>query len=258
MYNTLWFSGAIIAAGANRGALNVGGDYSWRLITWLQALFAGIIVIFCMFLPESPRWLYVNHKQEQARDMLTRYHGHGNPDSAWVTLQLHEYEEFLDFNGADKRWWDYRALFRSRASIYRVCCNLVVTVFGQWAGNAVLSYFLGAVLDSAGEPTGRRNLAWFGGDEHEMTAEDWHDPQRRTLGLYVADDQTDREHDDAFLIWLHSGSEPVPVTLPDGDWATTYTVVAHTGRRDELPESKIPAGSRLWIPGRTVVVLQVD
>lgn len=36
MYNTLWFSGAIIAAGAARGALNVGGDYSWRLITWLQ------------------------------------------------------------------------------------------------------------------------------------------------------------------------------------------------------------------------------
>jgi glycogen operon protein len=114
------------------------------------------------------------------------------------------------------------------------------------------------VLDSTGEPTGRKNLAWFGGAESEMTSADWHDPHRRTLGVYLADDHTDREIDDAFLIWLHGGPDPVQVTLPDGDWATTYTVVAHTGRPGELSEDKVPAGSRLWIPGRSVVVLQVD
>ncbi|HEY5788812.1 MAG TPA: glycogen debranching protein GlgX [Microlunatus sp.] len=114
------------------------------------------------------------------------------------------------------------------------------------------------VLDSTGEPTGRKNLAWFGGEETEMTSADWHDQHRRTLGVYLADDHADRDHDDAFLIWLHGGRDPVQVTLPDGDWATTYTVVAHTGRPGELTEDKVPAGSRLWIPGRSVVVLQVD
>ncbi|KAK1255916.1 hypothetical protein MKX07_008175 [Trichoderma sp. CBMAI-0711] len=150
MYNTLWFSGAIISAGAARGGLNVGGDYSWRLITWLQALFSGLIIIFCMFLPESPRWLYVHHKKDAAKAVLTKYHGNGNPDSVWVQLQLFEYEQLLNMDGADKRWWDYRALFRSRAAIYRLTCNVTITVFGQWAGNAVLSYFLGSVLDTAG------------------------------------------------------------------------------------------------------------
>lgn len=86
MYNTLWFSGSIIASGAARGALNTGGDYSWRLITWLQCLFSGLIVIFALFLPESPRWLYVNNKKEQAMNMLTKYHGNGNPDSMRPTL----------------------------------------------------------------------------------------------------------------------------------------------------------------------------
>lgn len=150
MYNTLWFSGSIIASGAARGALNTGGDYSWRLITWLQVLFSSLICLFAMFLPESPRWLYVNNKKEQARSMLTKYHGNGNPESAWVTLQMHEYEELLNMDGADKRWWDYRALFRNRASVYRMMCNIAISIFGQWAGNAVLSYFLGAVLDGAG------------------------------------------------------------------------------------------------------------
>jgi sugar porter (SP) family MFS transporter len=150
MYNTLWFSGSIIASGAARGSLNTGGDYSWRLITWLQALFSGLICLFVFFLPESPRWLYVNNKKDEARAMLTKYHGNGNPDSPWVTLQMHEYQELLNMDGADKRWWDYGALFRNRSSVYRLCCNLAVSVFGQWAGNAVLSYFLAAVLESAG------------------------------------------------------------------------------------------------------------
>lgn len=103
-----------------------------------------------MLLPESPRWLYVHNKQDQAKAILTKYHGQGNAESAWVTLQLHEYEELLDMNGADKRWWDYRALFRNKAAVYRLTCNLAVSIFGQWAGNAVLSYFLGSVLNTAG------------------------------------------------------------------------------------------------------------
>uniref|UniRef100_A0A8H7K694 Major facilitator superfamily (MFS) profile domain-containing protein n=1 Tax=Bionectria ochroleuca TaxID=29856 RepID=A0A8H7K694_BIOOC len=150
MYNTLWFSGAIIAAGAARAGLNVGGDYSWRLITWLQALCAGLILLTSPWIPESPRWLYVFHKKEAAKAVLVKYHGNGNPDSPWVLLQLSEYEEALNMDGADKRWWDYRALFRDRAAVYRLSCNLAVSIFSQWAGNAVLSYFLGAVLDTAG------------------------------------------------------------------------------------------------------------
>lgn len=150
MYNTLWFSGAIIAAGSARAGLNTGGDYSWRLITWLQALCSSLIVIFSFLIPESPRWLYVHNKREAAEAILTRYHGHGNRDSPWVKLQIAEYEESLNLDGSDKRWWDYRALFRDRPAVYRLCCNLAISIFSQWAGNAVLSYFLGAVLETAG------------------------------------------------------------------------------------------------------------
>ena len=53
--------------------------------------------------------MYVNGKKEQAINMLTKWHGYGNVDSAWVKLQLAEYDEFLNMEGADKRWWDYRA-----------------------------------------------------------------------------------------------------------------------------------------------------
>ncbi|KAH8813085.1 hypothetical protein F5884DRAFT_787333 [Xylogone sp. PMI_703] len=149
-YNTFWFTGSILASGAARGADNLKGNITWEIPVWLQMAFASVMVLFVFFLPESPRWLYVNDKYEAARAMLTKFHGEGNPDSEWVKLQMREYEELLEMDGADKRWWDYRALFADKSSWYRLYSNCCVAIFGQWAGNAVLSYFLGSVLDVAG------------------------------------------------------------------------------------------------------------
>lgn len=42
----------------------------------------------------------MNNKQATSKDVLTKWHGYGNPESAWVKLQVAEYEEFLNMNGA--------------------------------------------------------------------------------------------------------------------------------------------------------------
>jgi len=148
--NTFWFTGSILSSGAVRGALNLQGNINWQIPLWLQAFFPGLILLTVWFIPESPRWLYVNGKREKAIAVLTKWHGYDNPDSIWVKLQLQEYEEFLEMDGADKRWWDYRALFKNKSSMYRLFCNCAFSVFAQWAGNSVLSYFLPAVLTTAG------------------------------------------------------------------------------------------------------------
>jgi len=71
-----------------------------------------------------------------------------------------EYAEYLNLNGADQRWYDYSALFKTRASRYRLACNCTFAIFAQWAGNGVLSYFLPAVLTTAGykDPTTQTNI----------------------------------------------------------------------------------------------------
>jgi len=150
IFNCFWFTGSIIASGVARGGLNIGGNTSWRLVIWIQLMFSSIIFLCAYFLPESPRWLYVNNKQAASKAMLTKFHGDGNPDSEWVKLQLHEYDELLEMDGADKRWWDYSALFKNKSTCYRLFCNCAITIFGQWAGNAVLSYFMSKVLDTIG------------------------------------------------------------------------------------------------------------
>ncbi|KAK2668618.1 Major facilitator, sugar transporter-like [Fusarium oxysporum f. sp. vasinfectum] len=151
LYNVMWPVGALVASGAALGGLEYeGSNTSWMISVCLQLMFPCIIFCFAMLLPESPRWLYTRGQKELATANLVKLHGHGNPDSEWVKLQLHEYEEHLEMDGSDKRWWDYRALFRNKASMYRLTCNCLVSLFGQWAGNSIVSYYLSAFLDTAG------------------------------------------------------------------------------------------------------------
>ncbi|SDT39304.1 glycogen debranching protein GlgX [Microlunatus soli] len=111
-----------------------------------------------------------------------------------------------------------------------------------------------------GSPSGRKNLAWFGGYPHdnlvELADQEWQDGERRTLGMFLTDDRDDRTEEDALLIWFHGGADPVEVQLPGGPWAKEYTVLAHTGVDGELPTDPVPADGLVTIPGRTVVVMQ--
>ena len=98
----------------------------------------------------------------------------------------------------------------------------------------------GNSLDPKGEPRGRKNIAWFGGWNAEMTEQEWQDHGGRSACTSLTTTRT--ECDEAFLIWFHAGSDPIQVDLPDGPWADTYTVIAHSGRDGELPSEKIAAG----------------
>lgn len=133
--NILRFVGSILASGSARASADLSGNRSWQVPVWLQMAFPGLCIVLVWALPESPRWQYVHGQRDKAKAMLTRYHGEGNPNSIWVEMQLHEYEEYLELDGADKRWWDYRALFNDKASRYRLACNCTIAIFGQWAGN---------------------------------------------------------------------------------------------------------------------------
>lgn len=143
-----------LASGAARGAVTLIGTASWQIPIWLQVFFPALIFLFAWFIPESPRWLYVHNKREKSLAVLTKWHGKGNPESPWVKLQTSEYEEFLNTNGADKRFWDFSALYRGRSNRYRLACNGVFSAAGQLAGNNAFSYYLPAVLTLLGIASG--------------------------------------------------------------------------------------------------------
>lgn len=86
---------------------------SWRAPILVQIAPAIINVAFILFLPESPRWLYSRGRREEAVKILAKYHSKtGDIASPMIQLEIQEIEERISLDGADKRWWDFRQLFR--------------------------------------------------------------------------------------------------------------------------------------------------
>jgi hypothetical protein len=105
---------------------------AWLIPTWIQMVCPALVCVFVFFLPESPRWLYTHGNPDKAKEILIKYHGEGDANNAFITFQLREFEEQLELNGTDKTVWDYRVgLFKTRADIYRLGCNLVYSCWGQ-------------------------------------------------------------------------------------------------------------------------------
>lgn len=100
------------------------------------------------------------NKNDAARAVLIKYHGNGNPDSAVVHLESNEIQESLGIEAelSQKRWWDYRVLFKTRPALYRMWLVLLVTVFSQFIGGAVISYYLPTILEGVGITSSSQQL----------------------------------------------------------------------------------------------------
>ena len=128
----------------------IKSDLSWRLPIWLQALASGGVILGCLFCPETPRWLISNDRHEEALRVMAEFHGEGDRNSPIVQLTYKEMVQEIATKGSDKRWWDYRDLFNSRNSWWRMCCVIGMAFFGQWAGNGAISYFMPVLLKAVG------------------------------------------------------------------------------------------------------------
>ncbi|KAI9933774.1 hypothetical protein ASPWEDRAFT_35684 [Aspergillus wentii DTO 134E9] len=150
IYNVLWFGGGIPGTFIPWRTSRIEGTMSWRIPIWLQMVFAGLVLIFSITLPESPRWLISQDKHEQALDVLAEYHGEGDRNSPIVQLEYREMVDDISTTGSDKRWWDYRELFNTRETRYRSMLVLFMAFFGQWGGNGPVSYYYPQMLAGAG------------------------------------------------------------------------------------------------------------
>ncbi|WAL64539.1 glycogen debranching protein GlgX [Amycolatopsis cynarae] len=114
-------------------------------------------------------------------------------------------------------------------------------------------------------PTGKPDLVWFRPDAREMTEQDWFDTGRRTLGMWIDGSNSqsrNREgvlvHDHSWLLVVHSGAEPVRITLPGPEYGATFKPVLDTSTGDGAPVKArhLKAGSHLELPARSLVLLR--
>jgi len=117
----------------------------------------------------------------------------------------------------------------------------------------------------AGQPVhsgGPKDLAWIGADGHEVSDDAWHNPDARTLGMYLAGEShgvdEDGRHirDEAFLILLHAGQADAPFVLPGSPYGTGYRIIIDTATGQSVESVDVLApGSAVHLRDHSLVVL---
>jgi hypothetical protein len=93
-------------------------------------------MVSVFFIPESPRFLMANGREEEAHAFLTKYHGNGRSDSKLVALQIAEMREGIRQDGIDKTWWDCMSFLlftlKDRIDGQTDLCSTTTMVDGEW------------------------------------------------------------------------------------------------------------------------------
>ncbi|KAM0322148.1 hypothetical protein ACHAQA_009636 [Verticillium albo-atrum] len=149
LYNTFFFFGAIAAAWITYGTFRLQSTWSWRIPSALQAGIPFIQFLGAYWVPESPRWLIANGRQQEARAIFTKWHAAGDEASPLVDYEMAEIEKAiaLERAGGNVSW---AALVKTPANRKRLAISWILGLGSQWNGISVVSYYLTLVLNTIG------------------------------------------------------------------------------------------------------------
>jgi glycogen operon protein len=98
------------------------------------------------------------------------------------------------------------------------------------------------------------DAVWLDGAGGEMGLDDWHDPARRLLGLYLHEGGR-RPH--GLVIWLHAGDADAEVRLPAALAGTAAVPLLDTRTEDGSPTPATAPFGPWRLQGRCVLVLEL-
>ncbi|KAM4062749.1 major facilitator superfamily protein [Hirsutella rhossiliensis] len=147
-YNTSIVLGYVIGAWATYGCFQIPTQWSWRLPTLIQIVPSAYQLLLIFFCPESPRWLIAKGKMDEARQILTKYHGEGDPNSELVAFECAEIQHVIAAEAEQSLSW--AAFFSSRSNLKRIGLCLATAVFSQSSGNLLVSNYLAQILKDTG------------------------------------------------------------------------------------------------------------
>ncbi|KAF2742201.1 general substrate transporter [Sporormia fimetaria CBS 119925] len=163
IYNCLWNVGAIICTWLTFGTKRIPNTWCWRLPALGQALPSIIQLAFIFWIPESPRWLISKERNEEALNILGKYHANGDINDATVQFEYHEIKETLRLEFQYQKTSSYLDFFKTKGNRYRLMLLASLGLFSQWSGNGLVSYYATDVYKSIGVTDGDTQLGLNGG-----------------------------------------------------------------------------------------------
>lgn len=119
----------------------------WRWMFWSAAFPAALFMLLVFFIPESPRWLAMKNREQQAIKILSNIGGAEYARTEYESVAKSDAKETKSEKGG------LRVLF-SKPFRLVLCLGVLIAVFQQWCGTNVIFNYAQEIFSDAGYDLG--------------------------------------------------------------------------------------------------------
>jgi sugar porter (SP) family MFS transporter len=139
--------GIMISYWIDLGLSFAPGSVAWRFPLAFQIFFCIIILVFIPFLPESPRWLVLQNREAEAREVLAAL-AETDPTDHAVTNDLLAIQETVS-EMSKGRFTDLFTMDENR-NLHRTALGYINQVFQQISGINLITYYAPVIYSGLG------------------------------------------------------------------------------------------------------------
>ncbi|BCY13816.1 glycogen debranching protein GlgX [Actinoplanes sp. L3-i22] len=123
-------------------------------------------------------------------------------------------------------------------------------------------FFTGLPVTARGGGDPLPDLEWFTPDGRQMAGDDWGNDFGRAVALFVNGEgirergQYGQRHvDSSFLLFFNAHDAPIEFATPPAEYGEKWEKVIETAEPSPERPSVVEAGHKLWVPDRSLIVL---
>ena len=137
-----FFSNYLIGSGAGSASSPFWGGFdAWKWMFWMETIPAGAYLILSLIIPESPRYLVANKKENKAKEVLLKVWGQTGVDEEIAAIR-----ETVDTERKPK----FSDIISSGKLLPIVWIGIALSVFQQFVGINVIFYYGSVLWQAAG------------------------------------------------------------------------------------------------------------
>ncbi|EGV63739.1 hypothetical protein PSN45_004195 [Yamadazyma tenuis] len=149
LFNPFWYVGSIVCAATAFGTthMSVTNSMGWRIPSFIQGVFPLVCIPFTIFMPESPSYLIVRGKKEQALATLAKYHSNGDLNDPLVLKEVDDIEVAI-LNSKDTQ--SYKQILSHKPHRKRFMVITIMTLMALWSGQSIITFYFTSILELVG------------------------------------------------------------------------------------------------------------